>query len=89
MWRSRETGSDLGILYSALALGLTSYKICRFGKCNCGSNCGVYRWVTLGPPPPHPQEGRPTSANRWGTLNWSIGNTSFFPLSLPMVGCGA
>ena len=54
----------------------------------CGCNCGVYSWVTLGPPPPHPQEGRPTPANRWGTLNWNIGNTSF-SLSFPMVGCGA
>ncbi|VDH89155.1 Hypothetical predicted protein, partial [Mytilus galloprovincialis] len=32
----------------------------------------VYRWVTLGPPPPHLIEGRPTPANRWGA-NWSIG----------------
>jgi hypothetical protein len=53
----------------------------------CGCNCGVYSWVTLGPPPPHAQEGRPIPANRWDTLNWSISNTSF-PLSLPMVGCG-
>ncbi|VDI02979.1 Hypothetical predicted protein [Mytilus galloprovincialis] len=42
-------------------------------------NGGVYRWVTLGPPPPHLIEGRPTPANRWGTNNWSIGNTSVFP----------
>ncbi|VDI25930.1 Hypothetical predicted protein [Mytilus galloprovincialis] len=51
-------------------------------------NGGVYRWVTLGPPPPHLIEGRPTPANRWGTNNWSIGNTSVFPRSLPMVGGG-
>ncbi|VDI24750.1 Hypothetical predicted protein, partial [Mytilus galloprovincialis] len=38
----------------------------------------VYRWVTLGPPPPQFIEGRPTPANRWGA-NWSIGNTSVFP----------
>jgi hypothetical protein len=81
MWRSRETGSDLGIVYSALALGLTSSKITSFENVGtCGCNCGVYSWVTLGPP--HPQEGRPTPAN------WSIGNTSF-SLSPPMVGCGA
>ncbi|VDI13485.1 Hypothetical predicted protein [Mytilus galloprovincialis] len=40
---------------------------------------GVYRWVTLRPPSPYLIEGRPTPANRWGTNNWSIGNTSVFP----------
>ncbi|VDI10430.1 Hypothetical predicted protein [Mytilus galloprovincialis] len=42
-------------------------------------NGGFYRWVTLGPPPPNLIERRPTPANRWGTNNWSIGNTSVFP----------
>ncbi|VDI46483.1 Hypothetical predicted protein [Mytilus galloprovincialis] len=52
----------------------------RYGLENVVSgNGGVYRWVTLGPPPPHLIEGRPTPANRWGTNNWSIGNTSVFP----------
>ncbi|VDI23031.1 Hypothetical predicted protein [Mytilus galloprovincialis] len=42
-------------------------------------NGGVYRWVTLGPPSPNLTEGRPTPANRRGTHNWSIENTSVFP----------
>ncbi|VDI41901.1 Hypothetical predicted protein [Mytilus galloprovincialis] len=44
-------------------------------------NGGVYRWVTLGPPPPHLIEGRPTPANRWAQITGALVIQVFSPVT--------
>ncbi|VDI59842.1 Hypothetical predicted protein [Mytilus galloprovincialis] len=79
MWRSRETGIDGGLFHSALALGLTSSTIFAGLENVVSGNGGVYRWVTLGPHPPHLTEERPTPATGGALITGALVIRVFFP----------